>query len=353
MTSNEFGIGDRLVGGGHPPLLVAEMSGNHHGSLESALHIVEAAAENGAGAIKLQTFTADTLTIDSRKPEFFIDDPGGLWHGRRLWELYQEAYTPWEWHKPVFDTARRAGLLCISTAFDISSLEFLLELGVDAIKIASFELIHLPLIHAAAQSGKPLIVSTGMGSLDEVNDAVAAMRAHDGCRFVLLKCTSAYPSVERDADVLTLPDMRRRYACEVGLSDHTLRPYVAYAAAALGAIVIEKHLTISRAAGGVDSAFSLEPSELKELAAGIDLVWQSLGGVRYASRDSERASLSERPSIYVVERVGRGEKFSDQNLRVIRPSAGLAPKTLPMVLGRRARHDVDAGTPMSWEFVIE
>lgn len=353
MTSDEFRIGNRLVGTGHPPLLIAEMSGNHNGSLDAALRIVELAAANGAAAIKLQTFTADTLTIDSQRPEFFIDDPGGLWHQRRLWELYQEAHTPWDWHEPLFEAARRAGLLCISSAFDISSVEFLLRLGVDAIKIASFELIHIPLIQAAAQSGKPLLVSTGMGSLDEVDDAVAAMRAHPNCRFVLLKCTSSYPSVERDADVLTLPDMKRRYQCEVGLSDHTLRPYVAYAATALGAVVIEKHLTTSRAAGGVDSAFSLEPSELQELATGIDLTWQSLGTVRYASRDSERASRAERPSVYVVDRVGKGQTFNERNLRVIRPSGGLAPKALPMILGRAARHDIEAGTPMSWDFVSE
>jgi pseudaminic acid synthase len=346
-------IGRRQLGAGMPPLLVCELSGNHNGSLDSALAVVRASADGGAGAIKLQTFTPETLTIDSSRPEFFIHDPGGLWHGRRLFELYREAFTPWEWHEPLFKAAREAGLLCISSAFDISSLEFLLALGVDAIKIASFELVHIPLIEAAAQSNRPLIVSTGMGSRGEIDDAVKTMRAHPGCRFILLKCTSAYPSLEEQSHVSTMVDLRERYGCDVGLSDHTLRPYAAYAATALGAVVIEKHVTMSRASGGVDSAFSIEPAEVKELAEGMDLVWKSLGDVRYDHHDTEAASRRERPSIYVTEDVSRGARFSDTNVRVIRPGGGLPPKNLPQILGRQARCDVSRGTPLTWDLIAD
>lgn len=346
-------IGPRRLGVGLPPLLICELSGNHNGSLDSALAIVRAAAENGAGAIKLQTFTPETLTIDSSRPEFFIHDPGGLWHGRRLFELYRDAFTPWEWHEPIFKAARAAGLLCISSAFDSSSLEFLLALGIDAIKIASFELVHIPLIEAAAQSDRPLIVSTGMGSREEIDDAVTAIRARRGDGFVLLKCTSAYPSLEQQANVSTMVDLRKRYGCDVGLSDHTLRPFAAYAAIALGAVIIEKHVTLSRSAGGVDSAFSLEPSEVKELAEGIDFVWKSLGNVSYERHDAEEASVRERPSIYVTEDVPRGAPFSGANVRVIRPAGGLPPKDLPQILGKCARRDVSRGTPLTWDLIAD
>jgi pseudaminic acid synthase len=344
-------IGPVRAGEGHRPVVIAEMSANHRGSFEAAMRIVEAAAAHGADAIKLQTYTAATLTIDSARPEFFIDDRASLWHGRRLWDLYQEAHTPWDWHRPIFESARARGLACISTAYDLTSLEFLLEIGVDAVKIASFELVHLPLLAAAARSGKPLLVSTGMATLDEISAAVETVRAHGCNRLMLLKCTSAYPADEADANLLTIPDMRRRFHCEVGVSDHTLGPYAAFAATALGAAAIEKHVTLARSEGGVDASFSVEPHELRELAVGTDLVWRSCGEVHYAPLPSERASRAERPSIYVVAAVTRGERFNATNIRVIRPSAGLAPARYAEVLGRVCAIDCPAGTPLSWSMI--
>ena len=353
MSIVPFKIGGKSIGAGFRPLIIAEMSANHNGSLEGAMRIVRAAAECGADAIKLQTFTAATLTIDSRRPEFFIDDPENLWHGRRLWELYEEAHTPWEWHEPIFKAARDAGMACISTAFDAASVEFLLSMNVDAIKIASFELVHIPLIEAAARTGKPVLLSTGMSSQGEIEDALLALR-ENGCeRFVLLKCTSAYPSTEGDANILTMEDLRQRYRCEVGLSDHTLRPYTAFAATSLGAVVIEKHFTIARAEGGLDSAFSLEPRELRELVDGTELVWRSLGEVRYEALLGEATSMKERPSIYVVRSIKKGEKFTEENLRIIRPANGLPPRYYRSLIGKSCAHDVDAEVPMSWNLVLD
>jgi N-acetylneuraminate synthase len=351
MKGAAIEIGGKQVGFGHRPMIVAEMSGNHNGTCDGALKIVRAAAASGADAIKLQTYTPGTLTIDSKRPEFFIRDAGSIWHGRRLWDLYTEAHTPWEWHKPIFEAARAEGLACISTVFDLSSLEFLLSLGADAIKIASFELVHIPLIEAAARSGKPLLISTGMANSLEIDDAVAAMRANGCDHFILLKCTSAYPSEENEVNLLTMQDMRRRYECEVGLSDHTLRPYAAFAATALGAAVVEKHLTIARAKGGVDSAFSIEPSELRELADGCELVWRSRGDVRYGPLPVEETSLKERSSIYVVRPIKKGEKFTADNVRIIRPANGLAPKHYHAVIGKTCACNLDGAVPMSWELL--
>jgi pseudaminic acid synthase len=353
MPDIKLNISGKPIGPGHRPLIIAEMSANHNGSLAAALGIVHAAAECGADAIKLQTFTADTLTIDSSRPEFLIDDPKSLWHGRRLWELYEEAHTPWEWHQPIISAARAKGLACISTAFDAQSVDFLLSVGIDAIKISSFELIHIPLIETAAKTGIPILLSTGMASLEELNDAVRALRANDCEQFILLKCTSAYPSQETDANILTMHDMRLRYRCEVGLSDHTLRPYAAFAATALGAVVIEKHFTIARADGGLDSTFSLEPAELRALVTGVDLVWKSLGKVSHSSLDVEKTSKKERPSIYVVRAVGKGEKFTEKNLRIIRPSNGLAPSQYKSLIGKTSARDIASGSPMSWDMVLD
>jgi pseudaminic acid synthase len=351
MKGAAIEIGGKLVGCGHRPMIVAEMSGNHGGTIEGALKIVRAAAASGADAIKLQTYTPGALTIDSKRPEFFIYDTGSLWHGRRLWDLYAEAHTPWEWHQPIFEAARAEGLACMSSVFDLSSLEFLLSIGTDAIKIASFELVHIPLIEAAARSGKPLLISTGMGNSQEINDAVAALRASGCDQFILLKCTSAYPSEENEANLLTMQDMRRRYECEVGLSDHSLRPYAAFAATALGAVVIEKHLTIARSEGGVDSAFSIEPSELRDLVVGCQMVWRSRGDVRYGPLPVEETSLKERCSIYVVRPIKKGEKFTADNVRIIRPANGLAPKHYQAVIGRTCARDLDGEVPMSWELL--
>lgn len=351
MTGFELRLGPKWIGTRHPPLIIAEMSGNHRGKLEGALEIVRTAADCGAGAIKLQTFTPATLTIDSTRPEFTIDDPTSPWHGRRLWELYAEAHTPWEWHEPVFRLARALGLGCISSAFDDSSLRFLLELDVDAIKIASFELVHVPLLEAVARSRKPVLISTGMASLPEIDDAVAALRGNGCEEFILLKCTSAYPSEERDANVLTMQAMGTRYQSAIGLSDHTLTPFAAYASVALGAAVIEKHLTLRRDDGGVDAAFSLEPAELRELVAGVRSVWLTRGEVEYGPRPAEAASLRERPSIYVVLPVRKGESLTEMNTRIIRPGNGLAPKHYKSILGRRALRDIDAETPLTFDML--
>lgn len=348
---NGVRIGGRDVGPGRRPLVIAEMSGNHNGSLDSALEIVRFVAGCGADAIKLQTFTPGTLTIDSRRPEFFIDDPESLWHGRRLWELYEEAHTPWDWHAPIFDLARSLGLACISTAFDDTSVAFLDELRVDALKVASFELVHLPLLAAAAATGRPVLLSTGMATLAEIDAAVGTLRQSGCARPVLLKCTSAYPASEEDADLATMADLARRYDCLVGLSDHTLRPLVAYAATALGAVVVEKHVTLSRAAGGVDAAFSLEPAELRELVEGVALVHSCLGEVSYGPRKVEATSLRERPSIYVVRPMSRGERFTTENVRIIRPGDGLAPAHLDRVLLARCTRDVGEPMPLSWDMV--
>jgi pseudaminic acid synthase len=329
------------------------MSANHNGSLEAAQKIVRAAAKYGADAIKLQTFTPATLTIDSHRPEFFIDDASSLWHGRRLWDLYEEAHTPWEWHQPIFRLAREEGLECISSAFDIDSIRFLSSLGVDAIKIASHELIHTPLIEEAARSGKPVLLSTGMASIEELDEAVGVLRGNGCEQFILLKCTSAYPAQESDANVLTITEMRRRFGCWVGLSDHTIHPYVAFAATALGACLIEKHFTIARADGGLDAAFSIEPSELRELATGTELVWKSLGKVSFGALGIEETSVKERPSIYVVRSMKKGEKFTEHNLRIIRPSAGLAPKHYRGLIGKTCACDIVAETPMSWDMVLD
>ena len=351
MASEPLKIGGKTVSLHRRPLIIAEMSGNHNGNLDAALDIVRAAAASGADAIKLQTYTPDTLTIDSSRPEFFIDDPHSLWHQRRLWDLYAEAHTPWEWHSPLFETARAEGLMCISTAFDLRSLELLISLSVDAIKIASFELVHIPLIEAAARSEKPLLVSTGMGTEAEIDEAVEAMKSNGCDRFVLLKCTSAYPAKEDDANLVTISDMRRRYACEVGLSDHTLRPHTAFAATALGATVIEKHFTIDRADGGVDAPFSIEPAEMRELVEGTELVSRSRGEVVYGPVPAENTSLLERPSLYVVRPVKKGQHFTADNVRVIRPANGLAPKHLRSVIGKRCARDIDSEMPMSWDLL--
>ena len=262
------------------------------------------------GLYKVADLKPELLTIDSGRAEFIIDDPGGPWHGRRLWDLYREAHTPWEWHQPIFEAARAEGLACISTACDLESLEFLISLGVDAIKIASFELIHIPLLEAAAKCGRPVLLSTGMSSLEELGEAVATLRANRCNEFILLKCTSAYPSTEGDANILTMPDMRKRYGCDAGLSDHTLRPYTAFAATAQGAVVIEKHFTLARRDGGLDAAFSLEPAEMRELVGGTDAVWRSLGSISYGPLAADSASLKERPSVYVTRAMKKGGKIS-------------------------------------------
>jgi pseudaminic acid synthase len=349
--SETFRIGDRPIGREHPPFVIAEMSGNHNQSLDRALAIVEAAAEAGAHAIKLQTYTADTMTLDLDEGAFRIEDPNSLWAGKNLYELYQQAYTPWDWHAPIMRRAAELGLLCFSTPFDETAVDFLEALRVPAYKVASFENTDLPLIRKIAATGKPMIVSTGMASLAELDETVRAAR-EAGCRdLVLLKCTSTYPASPENTNLRTIPHLRELFGCEVGLSDHTMGVGAGVAAVALGATVIEKHFTLARADGGVDSAFSLEPHEMQSLVVETERAWRALGEVRYGPTAAETPSLLYRRSLYVVEDVKAGEPFTRRNVRAIRPGLGLPPGRLDQVLGRPARTDLKRGTPLSWDGV--
>jgi len=349
--SGDIRIKNRKIGKGHTPLIIAEMSGNHNQSVKRALAIVEAAARAGAHALKIQTYTPDTMTLDLAEREFFISDSNSLWHGKSLYQLYQEAYTPWEWHKPIFDRARELGLIAFSTPFDETAVDFLESLGVPCYKIASFENTDLPLIRKVARTGKPLLISTGMASLEEIGDAVRTAR-DAGCRdIVLLKCVSAYPASPAEANLRSIPDMRERFGCEIGLSDHTMGLGVAAASIAFGATVVEKHFTLNRAAGGVDAAFSLEPSELEQLVVETERAWQARGEVHYGPTQSEQQSLQFRRSLYVVADLKAGEVLTRENVRAIRPGLGLPPKHLDEVLGRRVKVDVKRGTPLTRELI--
>ena len=345
-------IAGRPIGLEHPPFVIAEMSGNHNQSLDRALAIVEAAAQAGAHAIKLQTYTADTITLDVRGGSFDISDPDSLWAGANLHDLYAKAYTPWEWHAPIMERARQLGLICFSSPFDETAVDFLLELDVPAFKIASFENNHLPLIAKAAATGKPLILSTGMASLAELDAAMRTAREAGCQQLVLLKCTSTYPASPENSNLRTIPHLRELFACEVGLSDHTMGVGAAVAAVALGATVIEKHFTLSRADGGVDSAFSLEPQELAALVQESERAWQALGQVRYGPTEAERNSLVFRRSIYVAEDIAVGEPFSSLNLRIVRPGDGAPPSLYSQLLGRPARRAYRRGTPLSLDQLL-
>jgi pseudaminic acid synthase len=344
-------ISERIVGSAAAPFVIAEMSGNHNRSLERALEIVDAAAASGAHAIKLQTYTADTITLDVNVGEFFIKDADSLWAGRSLHQLYEEAHTPWEWHKPIMERAARLGIICFSTPFDETAVDFLEDLNAPAYKIASFENVHLPLIRKVAATGKPMIISTGMATIAEIDEAVRAARAA-GCKeLVLLKCTSTYPAPPESSNVLTIPHMRALFDCEVGLSDHTMGIGVAVAAVAHGAVVLEKHFTLKRADGGVDSAFSLEPEELRLLVTETERAWRSLGSVSYGPTAAELKSLVFRRSIYVARDIKAGEPLTRENLRCVRPGKGLPPKYYEMMLGRHVKRDVVKGTPFTFDLI--
>lgn len=345
----DFHIGKHTIGAAHKPFVIAEMSGNHNQSLDRALEIVEAAAKSGAHAIKLQTYTADTMTLDLQDGDFYISDPNSLWKGESLHKLYQQAYTPWEWHKPIFDHARKLGLEAFSSPFDETAVDFLEELGVPCYKIASFENTHLPLIRKAARTGKPLIISTGMASVAELDEAVRAAREAGCNNLILLKCTSTYPATPENTNLLTIPHLRELFGCHVGLSDHTMGIGVSVASVALGARVIEKHFTLRRADGGVDSTFSMEPEEMAAIVIESERAHQALGAITYGATEKEKKSLQFRRSLFVAKDMHAGEAFTAENLRIVRPGSGLPPKFYETLLGRTVKHDLKKGTPVSWD----
>lgn len=337
-----------MLGKNTPPFIIAELSGNHNGSLDRALEIVRLAAKAGVNALKLQTFTADSMTLDVAKDDFMAN-PDSTWRGKRLYQLYQEAATPWEWHRPIFELCAELGLIGFSSPFDQVSVDFLEELDVPLFKIASFEIVDIPLIEKVAETGKPMIMSTGMATQDEIDEAVQAARDH-GCRdLVLLKCTSAYPAPPKDANLRSIPYLKERYRCPVGLSDHTLGIGVAVASVAYGASVIEKHFTKARSEGGVDSAFSMEPDEMAQLVEESDRAWQAQGEVHIGPVGAEVKAREKRRSLYVVETMKEGEVATTRHIRSIRPGKGLPPKFLGEVLGKRAVRAIEKGTPVSWE----
>jgi N-acetylneuraminate synthase len=340
-------IAGRMIGPGHPPYVIAEMSGNHNGDIGRAFALIDAAKAAGADAVKLQTYTADTITIDHEGPGFIVE--GGLWHGRKLHELYGEAHTPWEWHPRLFEHAREVGITLFSSPFDPTAVELLEELGAPAFKVASFEIVDTPLIACMARSGKPLIISTGLASPQDIAEAVAAAREAGGGEIILLHCTSGYPTPASQMHLRTMPDLAQAHGTLVGLSDHTMGTAVAVAAVALGACVIEKHFTLARADGGVDSAFSLEPDELARLVADCHDAWSALGSVHYEEVEAEKAGRDLRRSLYVVADVNKGEPLTPENVRSIRPGHGMAPKHLHDVLGRTAARDLKRGEPLAWD----
>ena len=341
----------RKIGLGEKPFIIAEMSGNHNQSLDRALAIVDAAAKAGAHGLKIQTYTPDTMTIDLNEREFRISDSKSLWAGTSLYKLYGEAYTPWEWHQPIFDRARELGMIPFSTPFDETAVDFLESLNVPCYKIASFENTDVQLIKRVAATGKPLIMSTGMATAAELDESVRAARTA-GCRdLILLKCTSTYPATAENTNIRTIPHMRELFDCEVGLSDHTMGSGVSVASVALGATVIEKHFTLSRAEGGVDSAFSMEPAELTDLVEATERAWQALGSVSYGPTEAERKSLQYRRSLYVIADIPAGQELSPDNVRAIRPGLGLPTKYLDMVIGKRVAHAVARGTALTWDLI--
>jgi len=345
-------VANTLIGKGHRPFIIAEMSGNHNQSLERALKIVEAAAWAGVNAIKLQTYTPETITLDVQGGSFEISDPDSLWNGKNLFELYKQAYTPWDWHEPIMLHARKLGLICFSSPFDETAVDFLEGLDMPAYKIASFENNHLPLIRKAASTGKPLIISTGMATLGELDEAVTTAR-EAGCKdLILLKCTSTYPASASNTNIKTIPHLKRLFKCEVGLSDHTMGIGVSVASISLGATLIEKHFTLSRSEGGVDSAFSLEPKELKALVEETNNAWQALGSVTYGPTESEKRSLVFRRSIYVSKDIDAGEVFTKDNLRIVRPGDGAPPSILPLLLGKASNRAFKKGEPLSIEKIF-
>ncbi len=347
----EITIGNVAIGKKHRPFVIAELSGNHNQSLERALKIVEEAAKSGAHALKIQTYTADTMTLNLHGEGFDIKDKGSLWEGRTLYELYQEAYTPWEWHQPIFDRARQLGMLAFSTPFDETAVDFLETLNVPMYKIASFENNDLPLIKKVAATGKPIIISTGMATLEELEETVQTARDAGCPDLVLLKCTSTYPATPENTNISTIPHLQALFNCQVGISDHTMGIGVSLASVALGATVIEKHFTLLRSDGGVDAAFSMEPAEMKALVMESERAWQAMGQVTYGPTEEEQNSLKYRRSIYIAKDVNAGDILTKDNLKIIRPGLGLAPKYYEQLVGKQVKKNLAAGTPTDWSML--
>jgi len=346
-----FKIDNFTIDGDSKPFIIAEMSGNHNQSLDKALEIVDAAAAAGAHGLKIQTYTADTMTIPHDEGLFYIDDPSSLWHGKTLHELYQIAYTPWDWHKPIFDRAREKGLIPFSTPFDDTSVDFLEDLNVPVYKVASFENKDWPLLKKIASTGKPIIMSTGASKLSDIAESVGVLR-DNGCEnLILLKCTSTYPASAESTNLRTIPHMSEMFNCYSGLSDHTGGIGAAIASVAFGAKVVEKHFTISRKDGGVDSAFSIEPDELKMLVIETERAWKALGDVKYEILNDEESSLRFKRSIYAVQDIEKNEEFTTQNIRIIRPGDGMEPKFYTKLVGRKAKQAIKRGTPINWELL--
>jgi len=344
-------VANKLIGV-NSPFIIAEMSGNHNQSLEKALKIVEEAAKCGVEALKIQTYTADTMTLDISEGEFFIEDKNSLWKGNSLYNLYKQAYTPWDWHKPIFDKCKEQGIIGFSTPFDSTAVDFLESLDMPFYKIASFENTDLPLLKKVAKTGKPVIISTGMANIAEIYEAVKTLK-DNGCKeIIILKCTSEYPALPEDANLLTIPHMKQLFPdCEIGLSDHTMGIGVSIAAVALGATVIEKHFTQSRVEGGVDSTFSMEPEEMSSLVREAKVVYKSLGKIYYGISEKEKASLRFRRTLYICEDIKAGEVISIKNMRAIRPGMGLPPKYYDVLLGKKVKQDLKKGTPVSWDLI--
>ncbi len=345
---NDIKIGNRVIGKGHAPFIIAEMSGNHNQSLERALELVDAAANAGAHALKLQTYTADTITMAG---VYSIDDKNSLWAGKQLHDLYTQAYTPWEWHKPIFDRAKEKGMIAFSSPFDETAVDFLETLHVPAYKIASFENTHHPLLRKVAKTGKPVIMSTGVSTIADIDQSVRVLK-DAGCKeIILLKCTSTYPASPENSNLLTIPHLSLLHDCHVGLSDHTMGIGTSVAAVALGASIIEKHFTLRRADGGVDSAFSLEPEELRSLVTECERAFLSLGKIQYGILPAEEKSVRFKRSIYISKDMKAGEKLDESNIRIIRPGLGLEPKYFETVIGKKLMKDASKGTPLTWDLI--
>ena len=347
--SNEISIAGRKIGPAHPPYVIAEMSANHNGNIETAFKIIEEAKKSGADAIKMQTYTPDTLTLKSDLPDFQITD--GLWAGRTLYDLYEWAHTPWDWHKPLFDRARQLGITMFSSPFDNTAIDLLEDLNAPAYKIASFEAVDLPLIKYAASTGKPMIISTGMADAEEIQEAIDAAR-EGGCKeLAVLHCVSGYPAPAEDYNLRTIPDMIQRFGLVTGLSDHTLDNTTAITSVAMGASIIEKHFTLDRSGGGPDDRFSLEPAELAALCHGAKTAWAALGQVDYGRKSSEQGNVKFRRSLYFVKDMKAGDVIAQDCVRSVRPGFGLAPRYFEQLIGRKVQSEVRFATPVSWDVI--